>query len=175
VPQLPDQFNCAILYDYYIALADRQTWPPSHEVWKEYPTIAVLKRKDFPAPDTPTELNGVRIAADIVDLKWQPVFGEFYSEIEATDSGERKVTKVPPGYRRFRLDKVSGNVSARIRACNNKGCSSWSGPVIVASITDPNDSWRAAHESSRLSLVHTIRSLWRTIRCSLQTCSSDLI
>jgi hypothetical protein len=132
VPQLPDQFNCAILYDYYITLVDRQTWPRSHELWKEYPQrIAVLKRKDFPVPNTPSELTGARIAADTVDLNWQPVIGEFYSEIEATDAAGKKITKVPPGYRVFRLEKMSGNVSARMRACNTKGCSNWSEPVVV--------------------------------------------
>jgi hypothetical protein len=172
VPQPPDQFNCAILYDYYVALVDRQTWPPSHEMWKEYPTIAVLRRKDFPAPDTPRGLNGERIAADVVDLKWQPVLGEFYSEIEAIDSGERKLTKVPPGYRQFRLEKVSSSLSARMRACNDKGCSSWSEPVVVAAARTAPNSAGASHPSGRLSLVGTIRSLWRTIRCSLQTCPS---
>jgi hypothetical protein len=132
VPQLPDQSNCAILYDYYITLVDRQTWPPSHELWKEYPQrIAVLKRKDFPLPNTPSELTGARIAADTVELKWRPLVGEFYSEIETTDAAGQKVTKVPPGYRVFRLEKTSGNVSIRMRACNNKGCSNWSEPLLV--------------------------------------------
>jgi hypothetical protein len=131
VPQLPDQFNCAILYDYFIPLGDRQSWPPSHELWKEYPQrLAVLKRKNFPVPNTPSELSGARMAANTVDLTWRPVVGEFYSEIEIKDASGERVTKVPPGYRRFRIE-VSGSVSARIRACNDKGCSNWSSPVTV--------------------------------------------
>jgi hypothetical protein len=54
-PELSD--HCAILFDYYITLVDRQTSPPSHELWKKYPTIAVFKRKDFPIPDTPRNLT----------------------------------------------------------------------------------------------------------------------
>ncbi len=174
VPQLPDQFNCAILYDYYMLL-DGQSWPPSHELWKEYPRrLVVLKRKDFPVPDIPSELTGTRISDNIVQLKWRPAVGEFYSEIEIKDASGQRVTKVPPGYRQFNLG-VSGSVSARIRACNDKGCSSWSEPVVVAGArTDPS-SVGASPPSSRLSLVDTIRSLWRTIRCSLQTCPSDLM
>jgi hypothetical protein len=126
VPQPPDQFNCAILYDYYIALDDAKAWPPSHELWKHYPQrLAVLKRKDFPVPKAPSELTATRIAADTVELKWEPVVGEFYSEIETEDAAGKKVTSVPPGYRQFRLEKLTGNVRARIRACNNKGCSDW--------------------------------------------------
>jgi hypothetical protein len=132
MPQLADQFNCAILYDYYIALDDRQFWPPTHDLWKLYPQrLAVLKRKDFPVPDTPTELTGRWIAADTVELKWQPAVGEFYSEIETKDAAGQKVTKVPPGYRELRLEKASRDISARMRACNNKGCSNWSAPIAV--------------------------------------------
>jgi hypothetical protein len=131
VPQLPDQLNCAILYDYFIPLGDRQSWPPSHELWKEYPQrLVILKRKDFPVPYIPSELTGARIADDIVDLAWRPVVGEFYSEIEIKDARGQRIAKVPPGYRQFRLG-VSGSVSARMRACNNKGCSNWSAPVTV--------------------------------------------
>lgn len=131
VPQLSDPFNCAILYDYYIALDDRQSWPPSHDLWKLYPQrLAVFKRKDFPLPSTPTGLTGARVGDDIVELNWMPVLGEFYSEIEIKDATGQRVTKVPPGYRQFRLG-VSGTVSARMRACNNKGCSDWSAPVNV--------------------------------------------
>jgi hypothetical protein len=181
----PNQFNCDILYDYYVVLPDRKYWPPSHELWKEYPQrIAILKRKDFPVPDVPTELSGVRVAADIVELKWQPVVGEFYSEIEAKDAAGQKVTKVPPGYREFRLEELSGNVSARMRACNNKGCSNWSQPAAVGSRIDPdivgsrsdsNNYQPEPRQSSRPSLVRTIRSLWSTIRCRLEACPSDRI
>jgi hypothetical protein len=138
-PQLSDQFNCAILFDYYIALVDRQTWPSSHELWREYPTLAVLKRKDFPVPKTPTEMSGARLAVGTVELKWQPVVGDFYSEIEATDAAGQTVTKVPPGYGMFRLENVSGNVSTRMRACNDKGCSSWSAPVLVRSLPEQQE------------------------------------
>jgi len=180
MPQPANKFNCEILYDYYVIFPDRKYWPPSHELWKEYPQrIAVLKRKDFPVPDTPSELTGERIAAGTVELKWQPVVGEFYSEIEAADAAGQKVTKVPPGYRMFRLEKLSGNVSARMRACNNKGCSSWSRPVVVASGADPvvvgSKTDPASSQSSRPSLVRTIRSLWRTIQCGVQTCPPDPI
>ncbi len=180
MPQPANKFNCEILYDYYVIFPDRKYWPPSHELWKEYPQrIAVLKRKDFPVPDTPSELTGERIAAGTVELKWQPVVGEFYSEIEAADAAGQKVTKVPPGYRMFRLEKLSGNVSARMRACNNKGCSSWSRPVVVASGTDPvvvgSKTDPASSQSSRPSLVRTIRSLWRTIQYGAQTCPPDPI
>jgi hypothetical protein len=131
VPQPPDQFNCAILYDYYIALDDPKAWPASHDLWKHYPQrLAVLKRKDFSVPSSPGELTGARISAGTVELSWKPVVGEFYSEIEIKDASGQRVTKVPPGYRQFRLG-VSGTVSARMRACNNKGCSDWSTPVSV--------------------------------------------
>jgi hypothetical protein len=131
VPQLPDQFNCTILYDYFIALDDPKSWPPSHDLWKRYPQrLAVLKRKDFPVPNIPSDLTGARIADDIVELRWQPILGEFYSEIEVKDATGQRITKVSPGYRQFRLG-VAGTVSARMRACNNKGCSDWSTPVTV--------------------------------------------
>jgi hypothetical protein len=131
VSQPFDQLNCAILYDYYIAVDDRQTWPTSHELWKHYPQrLAVLKRKDFPIPNTPTDVTGARIASDIVELKWQPAVGEFYSEIEMNDASGQRITRVPPGYREFRFG-VSGKVSARMRACNNKGCSNWSAPAGI--------------------------------------------
>jgi hypothetical protein len=171
VPQLPDQFNCAILYDYYIALDDPKAWPTSHELWKRYPQrLAVLKRKDFPVPNAPSGLTGTRIAAGAVELSWQPVLGEFYSEVETTDALGRKITKVPPGYREFRLEPLSGDVSARIRACNNKGCSSWSDPVRMSDRANQNEDRSVSHPGSRLSIVRAIRSLWRTIRCSLQNC-----
>jgi hypothetical protein len=178
VPKPPNQFNCDILYDYYVVLPDRRYWPPSHELWKEYPQrIAILKRKDFPIPDMPIELSGARVAAGTVQLKWQPVVGEFYSEIEAKDAAGQRITKVPPGYREFRLEKVSGDVSARMRACNNKGCSNWSQPAAVESRIDPelgNDQ-PDSRQSSRPSLVRAIRSLWSTIRCGLQACPVDRI
>jgi hypothetical protein len=123
--------NCEILYDYYVTFVDRKYWPPSHDLWKKYETLAVLKRKDFSIPETPSEFSGMRVAADVVDLKWKPVVGEFYSEIEATDVAGQKFAKVPPGYGVVRLDKVSGNVRARLRACNDKGCSNWSELVDV--------------------------------------------
>src|SRR5262249_12309882 len=43
VPQVHNLFNCAILYDYYVTHPGHEHWPPSHELWKEYQTIAVLK------------------------------------------------------------------------------------------------------------------------------------
>jgi len=178
VPKPPNQFNCDILYDYYVVLPDRRYWPPSHELWKEYPQrIAILKRKDFPIPDMPIELSGARVAAGTVQLKWQPVVGEFYSEIEAKDAAGQRITKVPPGYREFRLEKVSGDLSARIRACNNKGCSNWSQPAAVESRIDPDlgNDQPDSRESSRPSLVRAIRSLWSMIRCRLEACPLDRI
>jgi hypothetical protein len=169
VPQAPDRINCAILFDYYIWVVDPQSWPPSHEVWKEYPQrLVVLKRKDFPIPNAPSGLTGVRIAAGAVELKWQPVLGEFYSEVETTDAVGRKITKVPPGYREFRLEQLSGDVSARMRACNKKGCSSWSEPVRVSARADEDRSM--SHPDTRPSLVRALRSFWRTIQCRLQSC-----
>lgn len=138
-PQITDAFNCAILFDYYITFVDRQTWPSSHELWKEYRTIAVLKRRDFPLPDTPRELTGARITADRVQLKWQRAVGDFYSEIDATDAVGQKVTYVPAGYGTFWLEKISGDLSARMRACNNKGCSDWSEPVVVRGLRDQQE------------------------------------
>jgi hypothetical protein len=136
-PQLSDPFNCAILFDYYISLVDRETWPPSHKIWKEYRTIAVLKRKDFPVPNTPSELTGARLAVDRIELKWQPAVGEFYSEIEVRDVAGQKVTKVPPGHGKSYVENVSGDVNSRIRACNDKGCSDWSTPVVIRSLREP--------------------------------------
>jgi hypothetical protein len=149
-PQLYDRFNCAILYNYYVALVDRENWPPSHEVWKEYPTIALLKRKKFPVPDLPSGLTGARLGAAAVELKWQPPVGEFYSEIELKDAAGQKVTKVPPGHGRLYAENTSGEVNARLRACNDKGCSDWSPPVVVRSFWEED---QPAPKRSRRYLV----------------------
>jgi len=159
-PQLHDRFNCAILYDYYVTLVDRERWPQSHEVWKEYPTIAVLKRKNFPVPDTPTGLTGSRLALDTAELNWRPVVGDFYSEIEATDAAGQKVTRVPPGYAMFRLKNVSGGISARMRACNDKGCSNWSAPVAIRNFVEEQ---KLAPRSRRYLIISIIALLGAVI------------
>src|SRR5262249_25862823 len=132
VPQVHNLFNCAILYDYYVTHPGHEHWPPSHELWKEYQTIAVLKRKSFPVPETPTELEAKRISSDIVDITWTPAPGNFRSEIEVQLADNKRILEVPPDYRVYRLDDLtSRNVKVRIRACNDKGCSNWTEPIDV--------------------------------------------
>ena len=132
VSQAHNQNNCNILYDYYLTFAKNLNWPPTHEVWKEYQTIAVLKRKSFPVPAVPTDVKGVRISADSVDLHWMPSVGEFKSEIEVQQGEAKKIANVPPDYRVFRLAQLGhGDATIRIRSCNDKGCSDWSAPVVV--------------------------------------------
>jgi hypothetical protein len=132
VPQVYNLFNCAILYDYYVTHPGREHWPPSHEPWKEYQTIAVLKRKSFPAPKTPTEVHATRISSDTVDITWSPPLGNFHSEIEVQLADNKRVFEVPPDYRVYRVDDLtSQSARVRIRACNDKGCSSWSEPIVL--------------------------------------------
>jgi hypothetical protein len=132
VPQPHNQSNCAILYDYYVTFPDKNYWPASHEAWNLYSTISVLKRKSLPVPGIPTDLRATRISGDTIDVSWTPALGNFHSDIEVQQATGSNIVEVPPDYRIFRVSGVSGeNIRVRIRACNDKGCSDWSGPVAV--------------------------------------------
>lgn len=127
-----DSHACDIYYDYVITFADKKYWPETHESIKEYKTIAVLRRKNYPIPPVPVDLKAVRIAAGTFDFHWDATAkGEtrYDLEVSTRDAKGATLTRtewVQPVGRRHRIDMesiVSG--SARIRACNDKGCSDW--------------------------------------------------
>jgi hypothetical protein len=130
--QAHNGYNCTILYDYWITFAGATHRPPAFEVWKEYDTIAVLKRKSFPIPDTPTDLKAVRITPDTMDVSWISPVGEFESHIEVEQGTRTRSFTIPPDYRIFRIPQMTGEeAKVRNRSCNDKGCSPWSTPVAV--------------------------------------------
>lgn len=125
-----DSHACDINYDYLITFADKKYWPATHESVKAYTTIAVLRRRDFPVPATPANLQAIPVAPKVVELRWRmPTKGEMHYDVELSmlRPDGRSVTStewVQPGARSYRVVGTSG--SARIRACNTKGCSDWS-------------------------------------------------
>jgi hypothetical protein len=129
-----DSHACDIFYEYIVTMPDAKYWPSTHESIKKYETIAVLRRREFPVPATPRDVRADRIAGDTVDLHWQMLAkGEMKYDVEVTvvEGGKPPVTRVEwaqPGARVFRIGGAASG-TARLRACNDKGCSDWSAKV----------------------------------------------
>jgi hypothetical protein len=133
-PQPPDHQNCMIYYDYILA-NDPATYPRSHHIEKQYPTIVVLKRNEVSELPAPV-LSLASSSKDAFQLRWNDRSMEYFFDIELSENGSafKQVARLPAGYTSFlvrRADIPNTRIEARVRAVGPQGNSAPSNTLVL--------------------------------------------